>query len=218
MVATMISGCASVRHIPIEQSAISKIAGKEVVVVKRPMPDFGAMTPGKAAVGSLFGAIGGAVAGASMVSAGNSLVQENGIPDPAYDIAEELARSMEAKYGTKHAEVGSSIISDDEPSSVAAAYKTIPLALDIKTFMWGFAYFPTSWDKYRILYSARLRLIDTSTANVIAEGYCSSVPEKTDGAPTYDELVGNGASRLTAEINKAARYCVQQFSSKSLGM
>ena len=171
-------------------------------------------------VGSLFGAIGAAVvvAVASTASAGNSLVRENGIPDPAYEIAEELARSMEAKYGTKYAGIGSSIISGDEASSVAAAYKTTPLALDVKTLNWGFVYFPTDWSKFRVRYSASLRLIDTITANVIAEGDCSSAPEKTDDSPTYDELVGNGASRLMAEIKKAARYCVQQFSSKYLGM
>jgi hypothetical protein len=211
VVATMISGCVSIKHIPIEQSAISKIKGKEVIVVKRPIPNFAAMTPGKAA----FGGIGLAF----MVSAGNSLIQENGISDPAYEIAEELARSMEAKYGTKYAGIGSNIISDDEVASVVAAYKTVPLALDVKTLRWDFIYFPTSWSKYRVHYYARLRLIDTSMSNVIAEGDCSSItPEKTDDAPTYDELVGNGAIRLVAELKKAARYCVQEFSSKYLGM
>lgn len=218
VVTTMAAGCYSVRHIPIEQSATLKIAGKEVVVVKRPMPDFVAMTSGKVGAGAMFGAIGGAIAGASMVSAGNSLIHENGIPDPAYAIGEELARSMEVKYGTKYVGVGNSVIDDDETSAVASAYKTVPLALDVKTLHWGFGYFPTSWSKYRVIYNSRLRLIDTSTGNVIVEGGCVSNPEETDDAPTYDELVGNGANRLIVEIKKMVQYCVQRFSSKYLGM
>lgn len=207
MVAAMISGCASAKHIPIEQSSISKIAGKEVVVVKHPMPDFYATTPGKAVIGGLVGAT-------SMVIAGNSLVQKNSIPDPAYQIAEELARSMEMKYGIKYMGVGSNIISDEEVSSVAAAYKDTPLALDVKTLNWGFSIFPTSWNRYRVIYKARLRLIDTNDANVIVEGDCSIAPERKDDSPTYDELIVNDAIRLKVEIKKAARYCVQQFSSK----
>ena len=65
------------------------------------------------------------------------------------------------------------------------------------------------------MYNAHLRLIDTSTASVIVEGACYRViPETTDNAPTYDELTENDANRLKTEIMRAAKTCIQQFSSK----
>src|SRR5262249_22540626 len=95
------TGCVSVKDTPLDQRAIPKITGQDVVVVKRPLPDFGAMTAGKISAGALFGPLGGAVAGAAMISAGNELVKEHAIDDPAYAIAEELARSLAASSGIR---------------------------------------------------------------------------------------------------------------------
>lgn len=214
----MFSGCVSVQSLPIEQGVASNLFGKHLVVVKRPVPDFGAMTPGRMAAGSLFGAVGGAVAGASMISAGNTVVQENQIPDPSYEIAEEIGRAMEAKYGVKYIGVGTSVIKDDNTASVTAAYGSTTLALDIRTYNWGFAYLPFNWDRYRVLYHARLRLIDTAADKVLAEGGCSRSSEQTSDTPNYDELVENGAIRLKNELKQAAKFCVQEFGGKFLGL
>ncbi|OLB38435.1 MAG: hypothetical protein AUI04_14295 [Candidatus Rokubacteria bacterium 13_2_20CM_2_64_8] len=100
------TGCVSVKDIPLDQRAIPKITGQDVVVVKRPLPDFSAMTAGKISAGALFGPLGGAVAGAAMISAGNELVKEHAIDDPAYAIAEELARSLAARYGIRSRRTG----------------------------------------------------------------------------------------------------------------
>ena len=131
------TGCVSVKDIPLDQRAIPKITGQDVVVVKRPLPDFSAMTAGKISAGALFGPLGGAVAGAAMISAGNELVKEHAIDDPAYAIAEELARSLAARYGIRSVGVGTGVVSDNDASSVAATYKTAPLALDVKTLQWA---------------------------------------------------------------------------------
>jgi len=211
------TGCVSVKDTPLDQRAIPKITGQDVVVVKRPLPDFSAMTAGKISAGALFGPLGGAVAGAAMISAGNELVKEHAVDDPAYAIAEELARSLAARYGIRSVGVGTGVVSDNDASSVAATYKTAPLALDVKTLHWGFMYFSSNWARYRVVYRARMRLISTTTADVIAEGGCASYPEKSDEAPTYDELLGNGASRLKAELAKAAQFCTREFLTKYPG-
>lgn len=214
----IVSGCVSVQNLPIEAGVASNLAGKQLVVVKRPVPDFGAMTPGRMAAGSLFGAVGGAVAGASMVSAGNTLVQENQIPDPSYEIAEEIGRALEARYGIKYIGIGTSVIKDDNPGSVTAAYTSTPLALDIRTYNWGFAYLPFNWNRYRVLYHARLRLIDTGGDKVIAEGGCSRFSGGISEPPNYDELVENSAIRLKDELKQAAKFCIQEFGGKYLGL
>ncbi len=42
--ALFMSSCVSIRDIPLDQHAISTINGKELIVVKRPTPDFKAVT------------------------------------------------------------------------------------------------------------------------------------------------------------------------------
>lgn len=213
-----ISSCASIRDLPIDPSASSKLAGKEVVVVKRPMPDFAAMTVDKMAGAGLFGAIGGAIAGALMIQAGNSLVKDNSISDPAYEVAQEIAQGLEAKYFVKYAGLGAALITADDTSSISMAYKAAGLALDVKTTNWGFVYLPFNWGRYRVIYGARLRLIETANDGVLVEGKCSSRPEISNDALTYDELLENHADRLKSELQKAAKLCVEQFSTKYLGM
>ena len=140
------------------------------------------------------------------------------IQDSAYEIAEEIARLMASHHGIKYVGITSSVISEDDVSLISAEYKSFPLVLDLKTLNWGLLYFSPSSDRYRVFYLARLRLIDTSSKNVIAEGLCRSVPELTDDAPSYEELLESGAGRLKTEIDKALRFCVAELSSKSLGM
>jgi|SRR5579863_844120 len=208
----VLSACASVK--PLEQNMLEGI-GKEVVVAKRKMPDFKAVEMTGA---FLFGPIGVLAVSPSQYEAGNLLVRENNISDPAYQIAESLARSMETKYGLKYKGVGENIITDDEVRDIATAYKGTPLVIDVKTIYWAFAPVPFNFGKYRVVYHARLRIVDTKNVTVIAEGRCDSLPEKTDDAPTYEALIGDGANRLKSELEKESQYCIHEFSSKYLGI
>lgn len=208
------SGCASVIQMPLGQNALQGV-GKEVVVVKRPMPDFSAVKSVTAA--ALFGPLAMFTLGPSQIEAGNLLIKENKISDPAYEIAESLARSMRTKYGLKYKGIGEHLIIDDEVSSIANVYKGAPLAMDVKTTYWAFVGF-SSGRGYRVVYHAYLRLIDTNDKKVIAAGTCSSLPEETDDVPSYDELVANGVNRLKLELKKASQYCAREFASTYLRM
>ena len=56
--------------------------------------------------------------------------------------------------------------------------------------------FPTDWNNYRVIYSAKLRVVDTRSQTAVAEGFCSSIPEQDENSPTYDELMADRAARL----------------------
>jgi hypothetical protein len=81
-----------------------------------------------------------------------------------------------------------------------------------------FIYVPTDWDNYRVLYSARPRVIDRQQKAVIAEGFCSYKPEyeDTNKAPTREDLVGNDAEGLKRELAKAADCCIAFFRSSTV--
>jgi hypothetical protein len=192
-----------------DASSADAIKGKEVVLAERPRPDFAAMTPTKAA----FGAIGGA----AMISEGNDIVKKNEIQDPAVFIGETLAAALGARYSIRRSPKGVPVVTDDA-ADLAKSGAGSDLALDVRTINWTMAYYPTSWGRYRVLYSARLRLLDTKTGKVLAEGGCARAPEETPASPSYDELLANNAERLKQELKAAAEFCVNEFRTKTLAL
>ena len=102
-------------------------------------------------------------------------------------------------------------IETDNVSEILAAYPGTDWILDIETIGWSFYYFPTDWDYYRVMYSAKLRLIDTRDKAIIAEGFCARIPEQSDESLSYDELLEKNAEGLKSELRIAAKYCIDEF-------
>lgn len=200
LAATVLSlaGCTTIRNQPIDQKASEAIKGQTVTYAKRDAkPDFVAMTAGKAA----FALVGAAL----MISEGNQIISSNDVPDPAVSIASELAQALE---GTHQVKVMSAVTVNGDAADLSASTAGAKYVIDVETINWLFAYFPTDWTHYRVLYTGKARLIDTSTKQVVAEGACSRNPEQAAGAPTYDELLADNAKRLKSELATAASECV----------
>jgi hypothetical protein len=222
---TYVFGCSGIRHIPLEPAVASTLSGKEVMVVKRRVPDFAATLRDRAPAGILIapvpflGLFTLPITEAIATNIGNSIVHENDIHDPAYQIAEEIAASMSIKYGTNYRGIGEVEISgdDDDVSVVSAAYQSVPLVLDVKTLGWGLSYGRITSDQYSIYFRARLRLVNTETREAFVQGFCS-YSTGADETASYDELVANGTIRLKEQLETGVRLCVKEFSSKHLSM
>ena len=213
-----LTGCVSVEHIPMTAATADSMKGREISLSERPKPDFGAMTAGRMAGGALFGAIGGAVAGSAMVSAGNEIVAQNNLEDPAQHIGVALTGALGARFGAK-LNAPRTQISTDDAAEVAKSAAGSDLVLDVRTINWGFVYFPTSWSKYRVMYTARTRLIDAKKGQVVAEAGCAApVADNADAAPTYEEMLADGAARLKKELAHAAEFCAGEFASKMFSL
>jgi hypothetical protein len=168
------------------------------------MPDFGEMTPAKAT----FGLIGAAL----MISEGNKTVANNHIADPADAIAEALLSAMQSAQGMQIA-ASPVRIDNEDPARIAALAKgKARYVLDVRTLMWQMGYFPTDWTHYRVIYTAKARLIDVDAGSVVAEAFCKQIPESNTGAPTFDDLLALNAARL-----KAANAAYAQACATSLG-
>jgi len=216
--AAALAGCVSVQEVPMSTASFDALRGRELSLAARDKPDFGAMTAGKAAGGALFGALGGAIAGNAMVSAGNELVAQNGIHDPAEQIGNALGSALGGRYATK-ATAFRTRLSTDEPTEVSKTPNGADVVLDVRTINWGFVYFPTSWSKYRVMYSARARLLDARKGQVLAESGCAlPLADNADAAPSYEEVVANGAAWLKGELQRAADYCAGQFATKMFSL
>ncbi|WP_346837588.1 hypothetical protein [Microbulbifer sp. SAOS-129_SWC] len=202
-------GCAGVQNSPISDTAVPMIEGRQLSGVSREKPSFIATTPGK----SMFGVIGVA----AMVSAGNKIVKENNIEDPAVRIYNRLAEAMADKYSVVPLDDNSIVAKGDDLKEVTSQVKDARLLLDVQTLGWKFANFPMSFSKYQVGYGVKMRLIDTSTNEVLAEASCGrATPEEDEGAPTYDELMADNAERLKQALQANADYCVNEFKTKTL--
>lgn len=193
-------GCATVK--PITPEIADGLKGKRVAwSVQTKKPDFTAMTAGKA----MFGMIGAL----AMVSAGNEIVKENGVEDPAARKAEELFAALRQKYGLVPA--GWVDPGDDDVEKLAARFPNTDLLLDVRTVNWSFGYFPTDWTHYRVNYAMRATLYDLKNKTILVAGGANRMPENGPGMPTYDELLAAKARRLKAELQREAQECFQDI-------
>lgn len=206
--ALMASGCVSINKQPLDAKSSQTLKNQSVATTNRNLPNFAAMTPGKAA----FAIVGAA----AMIAEGNKIIAENDVKDPADTIAAELTKSLETSYGAKIIAAPVKVNDDDVQSVISTAKGVSKYLLDVQTINWNFAYFPTDWTHYRVMYTAKARLIDAESKNVIAEGFCKRIPDSNTNAPTYDELLQNNAERLKKELNAAAQECIKNLKSEML--
>ena len=202
-------GCAGVQNVPLTQDALPVIEGRQVSGVTWEKPDFIATTPGKSA----FGALGVP----AMISAGNKLVAENSIPDPAEKIYQELVNAMAQQYKVVPLDDNTIVAESDDVQTLTSQVNDSRLLLDVRSTYWTYVNYAFAPTKYKVRIAAKMRLIDSKTEEVLATSQCiSPFPENAEAAPTHDELVANGAERLKRELDSATNYCVAEFKSKTL--
>lgn len=205
LMAGALSGCVSTKIVPVDHKTLTSFQGRTVVTSQRDRPAFSANTAGKV----VFGMVGAVVA----VTSGNALIKENDVQDPAIYIGKALLADLVTDEVLTPVPEASTTNTDDV-QKLAKQYSNADLLLDVQTVNWSFWYFPTNWTHYKVIYSAKLRLIDTKHSKLLADGFCSRVPEETPDAPTHEELVENNAARLKKELATAADFCIHEFRTK----
>lgn len=198
--AVVLAGCAT-PTVPMQQNVAATLKGKTVArTTYAAKPDFTAMTPANGAFG-LVGAL-------AAISAGNSLVNDNGLTVPSDTIGQVLVSQLRDERGMRMAVEPVATSSDDIGRIVAAAKGKADYVLDVQTTGWGITYYPTHWGSYRVNHSAHARLIDVADNRVVAQGRCLTGPDYTDQAPSYNELLDNRAAGLKSRLSLAGDECV----------
>ena len=200
--AAWLPGCATVAHKPMTAESSAKLAAKKVAVVNYEPADFVPFTADKAA----FGLIGAAM----MIQAGKDMVASYQLTDPAIAVREQLMETISARRGTSVVVVDSAkLVSKEDVPALVATYPGADYLLDVKTFGNQMTYYPTNWVGYRYVYSARVRVIETATKEVMAETLCSTVQGNDAKPPSYDEMTGDQAALLKSYMREAATKCAQ---------
>lgn len=203
----VLSGCGVMKPMPIADVDLSELKGKSLLKTKTEMPDMMELTVGR----GFFGAF-GMLAG---ISAGNELVKNNNIQDPAQMISLKLAKEF-AKKNKLKLNVKSTLVETNDVKKISDQNSKVDYILDIRTQNWNLAYFPFDMSAFRVNYLAHLRLIDTKTKMVIAESQCHRVVEESEGAPTHDQMDANNMKLFKSETQKAINYCVKEFKKTTL--
>lgn len=216
--ALALAGCAGMTPAQMDKNSANAFQGAPLTTVTYKKPAFSAMTYGRVAAGALFGAIGGAAAGAASISAGDEIIDDNAVPDPAIAIMAEAAPRIAARLKTSATSALTDQSSNDE-KDLAAYAGGKGVVLDVQTLGWSFIYFPLDWTHYRVLHIARARLIDAGTGKVIALVPCkyNSGDDKSAPAPDYDTLLADHAAVLKAKLAAATSACAAKIETTMLG-
>lgn len=196
-------GCVPAQKLPMTEQVGQSIQGQKIICMSRKKPDFAAMTAGKAS----FGAIGGS----AMIAAGNKIVEEHKVEDPAVKISAGLLAKLQEKYNLSVVAYTPGPVETDNIDALADFHPKEDLLLNVQTVNWSFAYFPTNWNHYRVIYSIKASLVDLRHRKVIAEGFASRVEEESPSSPTYDELMADDAARLKAKLGELSDACYQEL-------
>jgi hypothetical protein len=185
------------------------MSGQTIVVTQRELPAFSAMTASKAQLG---------IAGAFMMTGvGNGIVRDNHIEDPAVIMGADLAKALAEARGATVA-AAPVAVTGQSAKDIAAAGGEARYVLDVATNYWGYLYQSFDWEHYNVLYTAKLRVIDTTTKAVIAEGACKWKPAKDYRLPTGEELLANEAAEVKAQLAMAREACTAEFKRDVLGL
>lgn len=203
----LLTACVNPHNVPLSSERANDLRGSRLTISKRDAPAFAAMTPGKATLG-LLGA-------AAMIADGNSKIRTNAVADPADSIAKEIASAVAAKNGAKVI-ASNRKASGESSKAIASAYSDADYVIDVRTINWSCIYYPMNFARYRVLYSAKLRLIETRTGKVLCEGFHARIPDDKQNAPSYSQLWANNASILKSELAIAARDAVAHFKRETL--
>ena len=207
-----LSGCASTQGPTGSSDTPRSLKGSTITHSVHEKPGLFEQTRGKRVAmqaAGLFGAIGGAVLGATM----DSVSDDNVIADPAFDIGRNIVNNLAAKNSMTIIDDSGIVAESTNIVALSKTYQNADYLVNVMTVKWGFEYLAIDSDKYRVTYKARMHLIDTISQKVIIEMLCTFVPENESAyaAPTYEDLAADGAARLKSEFAKAAQYCTDLF-------
>jgi hypothetical protein len=198
-----LAGCVSTRNAAVSDERTKDWRGKTIALTARPRADFVAMTAGKAAF-ALIGAV-------AMIEAGKSIVEQNGIEDPAPILAQDLLIEAQTWYDVIAMTTAPVAIDTTDLNKMVHAASGADLLLDVQSMGSQFRYFPTDWSHYAVDSAFKVRLLDVRTGSLIAEGFCRQTTEKEPSPPTKDELLANRASRLKSILANQRDVCLKQL-------
>ena len=191
-------GCAMTKPIsPVDNAALQ---GKKVALTTWETPSFAAVTVANSMVGAhtLAQGIGELIA----LREGNRIIVENKVKDPALQISEGLARSLQAKYRTQKLAQNFAMPSKEDFDLIR---KTADYRLAVSTTEWEVRHYTD------VTYSAHALLFNTKTDAIVARSVCTITRNVGSSPNTYEALVANQAAPLKKVLHQLGEECTARL-------
>ncbi|MCF6340795.1 MAG: hypothetical protein L3J10_08635 [Sulfurimonas sp.] len=202
IIALLFSGCGGTKNIKIVKNDLTKMNGKTIVVTLGQELDFIAKTTDSVILGKM--------AKEMMIREGNQIIKNNNVKNPVHYIKKNFINALSTK-ASFNIELKENIEPSNDYATLINKYSDKDYILDIRTTKWSLAYFIWDWNVYKVIYSAKLRLINTKNGDIIAKRDCSYIPDNIKTAPTYSKFLENDAQILKNELQLAADKCLNEF-------
>lgn len=186
--------------IPLMPADAAALKDKTVALTLHETADFGAMTAGKAGFG-VFGVL-------AMFKAGNDMVRENQIADPALLVREHLAAGLQNAYGARLLAPDAAATKAKKPKQIAALHPEADYVLDVDSVGWGYLYFPTDWNNYHVGYSVKVQLV-AKDGRAVSSAVCSADSKAEKEPPKREQLLADGARMVKDYTTALGWNCVQ---------
>lgn len=215
--APCLMGCATVKPVAASNDSVTSLQGQALTIVTyNPKTQFLQMTWGEGG----FGLIGAAVA----TSNSSDLVKKYDLTNPSIQVAELMKPVLGGKFKPAAVNpVADSSDGDKSLTDIAALAGNKGLVFDIQGGSMSI-YFPLDFTHYKVIYNGAGRLVNASTAKVVAQAQChfDTSDEKNPATyvanpPSYDELYANNAELLKAKFQSAASACAEQMNRTMFG-
>lgn len=217
-IATFLLASCSAKEIKMTSTMQERLRNEEILAVHYAPSPFSAQTPevrNAGSAGMMFGAIGGAVAGAIQAheaeEAGRQLVTEYHLEDPMPKIKQSLLNNLTRRQSFHNFKsLDEELPSDDLDALKKKLQKG--LVLDFKTTAWSLNPAGSlSQNTYRVHYAGRARLIRLPEGTVEWQSVCETDGKIEDSAPTLLQAVANSGAFLKSQLNSASESCVSQL-------
>ena len=191
-------GCAMTQ--PISPADNAALRGKKVALTTWETPFFSAVTVANSMEGAhtLAQGIGELIA----LREGTKIIVENKVKDPALQISEGLARSLQAKYRTQTLAQNFEMPSKE---GFALIRKTADYQLAVSTTEWEVRHYAS------VTYSAHASLINTKTNATVAKSVCTMTKNVEASKNTYETLVANQAASLKKVLHQLGEECTTKL-------
>jgi hypothetical protein len=210
---TMLSGCVSVKHIPISQNQRAEILENKksiIPVIEAQQTSKAIITKPRHAFLYLGGAVGGGISAYFQMKAGKNAVVENNILTPSEYAFPYFVEELNAKKGALSIEGEEKYEVDINSIRNKNANN---LLLEIKSNFWIMRYYRSQWGKYWIQFTIVGEIINPINNQPIWKKGCTYKSSEDEPAKSYDQYFDNNAKLLKEEIQKGAQYCARQLAS-----
>ena len=195
------SAAAKDQVVKLSTADATALNGKTVALTVHDRPTFIAMTAGKATFAIL--GVG------AMAVAGNKLVVDNHVADPARIIQTNLANMLRDVDGAQLLAPDATPTKAEKPAEIAATHRKADYVLDVRSGGWNYAYYPNQWGHYWIGYSVQIQLVDAKSGRQVANAVCNTNTQANHNPPTREQIEGNGAQLLKDVTTGLGWTCVQ---------